>query len=74
MGGYLKNKKLGAVTYNLMHNFAVGIIVFFIGIYTKSDLITAMGLILIAHVGMDRFFGYGLKYKTAFKDTHMQKV
>jgi hypothetical protein len=27
-----------------------------------------------AHIGMDRLMGYGLKYPTDFKDTHLQRV
>jgi hypothetical protein len=27
-----------------------------------------------AHIGMDRLLGYGLKYPTDFKDTHLQRV
>jgi len=34
----------------------------------------AISLIWIAHIGIDRVLGYGLKYPTAFKDTHLQKV
>ncbi|MEH7648941.1 DUF4260 family protein, partial [Bacillus toyonensis] len=33
-----------------------------------------IGLIWIAHIGMDRMFGYGLKYETDFKDTHIQRL
>jgi len=28
----------------------------------------------LAHVGFDLMLGYGLKYETAFKDTHLQRV
>jgi hypothetical protein len=31
------------------------------------------GAILIAHVGMDRAVGYGLKYAGGFKITHLQR-
>jgi hypothetical protein len=27
-----------------------------------------------AHIGMDRAIGYGLKYPTAFGDTHLGRV
>ena len=33
-----------------------------------------LALIWLAHIGMDRTAGYGLKYPTEFKDTHMQHV
>ncbi|PHB05583.1 DUF4260 family protein, partial [Bacillus pseudomycoides] len=32
------------------------------------------GLIWTAHIGMDRMLGYGLKYETDFKDTHIQRL
>jgi hypothetical protein len=31
-------------------------------------------LIWLAHQGFDRMLGYGLKYPTFFKDTHLQHV
>ncbi len=33
-----------------------------------------LALIWLAHVGVDRALGYGLKYETVFKDTHLQRV
>ena len=35
---------------------------------------TKVALIWLAHTGADRLFGYGLKYPTAFKDTHLSRV
>jgi hypothetical protein len=32
------------------------------------------GLIWTTHLGMDRMLGFGLKYPTQFKDTHLQHV
>ena len=34
----------------------------------------AFALIWIAHIGFDRALGYGLKYPTFFKETHLQRV
>jgi len=31
-------------------------------------------LIWLAHIGIDRALGYGLKYPTFFRDTHLQHV
>lgn len=33
-----------------------------------------VSLIWIAHIGMDRMFGYGLKYPTKFQDSHLNRV
>ena len=35
---------------------------------------TKVALIWLAHIGADRLLGYGLKYPTAFKDTHLNRV
>jgi hypothetical protein len=32
------------------------------------------GLIWIVHIGMDRMLGFGLKYPTGFKETHLQRA
>ena len=37
-------------------------------------LALAPDLIWIVHIGVDRTLGYGLKYPTDFKDTHLQRV
>ena len=33
-----------------------------------------LAAIWFAHIGMDRTVGYGLKYASAFKATHLQRV
>lgn len=74
MIGYLKDKKLGAITYNLGHNYLLGLPLIFGGIIFENQLLTQLGLIFTSHVGMDRMLGFGLKYASHFKDTHLQKV
>jgi len=37
-------------------------------------LALALAFIWLAHIGMDRLFGFGLKYPTDFKDTHLGRV
>jgi hypothetical protein len=72
--GYLGGLRLGAFTYNLMHNWVVGLGALGAGVWLHSDLLLFAGAILIAHVGMDRLFGYGLKHPSGFKDTHLQRA
>jgi hypothetical protein len=74
MIGYVKNTRLGAITYNLVHNYALALIVSALGVLIQNNLVTSSGMILLAHVGMDRLLGFGLKYPTNFKETHLQKV
>ncbi len=40
----------------------------------EYNLLLALSITWVAHIGMDRTLGYGLKYQTNFKDTHLQKV
>lgn len=74
MIGYLKSKRLGSITYNLIHNFTLPLLMIAVGFLLNNLTTHALGLILLAHVAMDRLLGFGLKYPTAFKDTHMQKL
>ena len=37
-------------------------------------LLQALALIWIAHIGLDRALGYGLKYATGFGDTHLGRI
>lgn len=74
MVGFLRDGRLGAITYNAVHNYVLIIGVVVVGVVSGSDAVTGLGLILAAHVGMDRGLGYGLKYPTGFVHTHMQRV
>lgn len=74
MVGYLVGPRAGAVVYNLVHNWAAGIAVLALGWWLGSPPIGLVGAILVAHTGMDRTLGYGLKYPTAFADTHLGRL
>jgi Domain of unknown function (DUF4260) len=74
MIGYLHSPKTGALTYNLVHNWALGLIVLGAGLWLPSFPLAVAGAILIAHVGMDRTLGYGLKLSSSFQDTHLGRI
>ena len=71
MLGYLKDTKIGAFFYNLGHSYLVPSLVVFLGWHLHHSLTLAIGLIWLGHVGWDRFFGYGLKFDSGFKHTHL---
>lgn len=71
MFGYIFNNKLGAYTYNSIHNILLPSILFIIGVYFNNHILVMLGLILFAHIFMDRSLGYGLKYTDEFKHTHI---
>jgi hypothetical protein len=72
--GYLRGPRLGAFTYNLVHNWALGLGVLGLAVATNSVPLAIAGAILVAHVGMDRAVGYGLKLSTSFHDTHLGRM
>jgi hypothetical protein len=74
MAGYLRGPAIGAVVYNAAHNWAIGLAALGLGVVAASPVALAVGGILVAHVGMDRLAGYGLKYPTSFADTHLGRI
>jgi len=74
MVGYLRGPRLGALTYNSVHTWAPGLALLAAGLVTDAQPVAIAGAILVAHVGMDRAAGYGLKLPTAFQDTHMGRI
>jgi hypothetical protein len=74
MVGYLAGPRPGAILYNLAHNWALGIGILAVAWWTRSPDLGLVGAILVAHTGMDRAAGYGLKYPTAFGDTHLGRI
>lgn len=74
MLGYLIGTKTGTVFYNLMHNIICPLFLVFLSVYIDEPLLTQLALIWLAHIGADRFIGFGLKYPTYFKDTHLHRL
>lgn len=74
MVGYLGGPRTGALTYNLAHNWTVGVAAIGIGWWLDVTGVLLAGGILVAHVGLDRALGYGLKRPTGFQDTHLGRI
>ena len=74
MLGYLRGPRIGALAYNLAHNWAVALAIAGIGVATDVHVVVLAGAVLIAHVGVDRALGYGLKFPTSFQDTHLGRI
>lgn len=72
--GYLAGPRLGATTYNLAHSWAPGFVALAFGFWLAWPMMLALAGILIAHVGMDRAVGYGLKLSSSFQDTHLGRI
>ncbi len=74
MLGYVINPRIGSATYNLAHTITFPVTLVLIAYTTHHEPLTAIALIWIAHIAIDRLLGYGLKYPTHFKDTHLQHI
>ena len=71
---YSFGPKAGAIAYDAVHTEIFPVTLGTLGILAGSSGATKVGLIWLAHIGADRLSGYGLKYPTAFKDTHLSRV
>jgi len=72
--GFLAGPRIGTFTYNLVHNWVPGIVMLGIGAWLGSPTVLLVAAILVAHVGMDRAVGYGLKLPSSFHDTHLGRM
>ena len=74
MLGYLVGPRVGALSYDLVHTYAGPVVLGVAGVLGGYETAVQIALIWLAHIGVDRLLGYGLKYPTGFKDTHLQRV
>jgi len=71
IAGYLINASAGSITYNAIHTYIGPLFLAAYSLATDHRAAFPIALIWIAHIGFDRLLGYGLKYPTQFKDTHL---
>lgn len=77
MAGYLINRHVGALVYNIGHSFigpAILMAVYVFGGRVGQDwqLMVAMGWLF--HIFVDRALGYGLKHVEGFHHTHLGPI
>lgn len=74
--GYAAGPRVGAAVYNALHSL-VGPLALAAGsvmVTGPAAASTAIALVWAAHIGFDRLLGYGLKYPSAFGDTHLGRI
>lgn len=71
MLGYLFGNKIGAISYNFIHNYFTTIALILIGYFLHIEWCLMIGFIFSAHIAFDRFLGFGLKKYDGFKSTHL---
>src|SRR3954468_18038258 len=74
MLGYLIDKRVGARLYNSVHTYTAPFLLWTVVYFGNQPRLLPICMIWIAHIGVDRFLGYGLKYDSDFKDTHLHRV
>ena len=72
--GYLAGAKIGSITYNSVHTYLLPGTLIALALLGVSGPVLWVALIWFAHIGADRALGFGLKYPTKFKDTHLNHV
>jgi hypothetical protein len=71
---YAGGPRVGAAAYDAVHTYVPPVALGVVGVLSETSIATQLALIWFAHIGMDRALGYGLKYPTHFKDSHLQRV
>lgn len=74
MAGYLAGPRIGAVAYNLAHLYALPFLLMIFGVGLGAPALIAGGGLWLAHIGIDRALGFGLKLPTGFRDTHLGTI
>lgn len=71
MAGYLFNSRTGSIVYNSAHTYLAPIVQAGLGYIGGWPVLQSVAMIWFAYIGFDRAFGYGLKYASGFRDTHL---
>jgi hypothetical protein len=74
MVGYLRNPSAGAATYNVGHTIVGPALLAAWSVWGGPGWAFAAAAIWLTHIGMDRLFGYGLKYQDDFTHTHLGTI
>ena len=71
---YLAGPKAGAIVYNAAHSYLLPVAMMTTGLAMASPLVLSIAMIWLAHIGIDRALGYGLKYQAGFAFTHLGRI
>ncbi|UWU66384.1 DUF4260 domain-containing protein [Bradyrhizobium sp. NC92] len=66
--------RFGAMVYNAAHSYMAPVALLTLGFGLASPLTLSIALIWLAHIGLDRALGYGLKYSAGFGFTHLGRI
>lgn len=69
--GYLAGPRLGAYCYNFAHHKLLALALTAAGWQLGQPALLLAGTVLLFHISFDRVLGYGFKYTTGFRHTHL---
>ena len=72
--GLAGGSRVGAITYDAAHTYVGPTLLASTALVVEWSAGVQLGLIWLAHIGIDRALGYGLRYPDAFKKSHLQRV
>ena len=72
--GYLAGPQAGAFIYNVAHSYMAPVALLAAGFASADSLTLSIAMIWLAHIGIDRALGYGLKYEAGFGFTHLGRI
>jgi hypothetical protein len=72
--GFAFGKLAGSIVYNLAHTPVLPLLLAVAGIVAGAPLGMEIGLIWLAHIGMDRALGFGLLYPHGSRESHFSRV
>ena len=71
---YLAGPKFGALVYNAVHSYLGPMALMTTGFASGEPLTLSIAMIWLAHIGIDRALGFGLKYEAGFAFTHLGRI
>lgn len=72
--GLLAGPRVGAVAYDAVHTMVGPLLLLAAGWWLGAGTAVAVALVWLAHLGMDRMLGLGLRYADGRNETHMGRV
>ena len=74
IAAYLAGPRFGGIIYNAAHCYMAPMTLMTLGFGMASPLTLSIAMIWLAHVGIDRALGFGLKYRAGFGYTHLGRI
>lgn len=71
---YLAGPRVGAFVYNALHATIGPLLLVLVGLVLAEPMFGSISLIWLAHIGLDRALGFGLKYAAGFRLTHLGRI